>query len=127
MADGRISQRESLPGSGNAADFKLGAGRRGNSVYTGILFPGKYCKTGTGVFTEWGSQPFCFGIEVGICGLQKIRQEKERKVQNTAEMHQSAASVPEAGSILQWVRVSIAGFPIVLRMESIPDPHREKI
>lgn len=31
--------------------------------------------------------------------MQKIRQEKERKVQNTAEMHQSAASVPEAGSI----------------------------
>lgn len=59
--------------------------------------------------------------------MQKIRQEKEKKVQNTAEMHPSAASVPEAGSILQWVRVSIAGFPTAPRMESIPDQHREKI
>ena len=31
--------------------------------------------------------------------MQKIRQEKERKVQNTAEMHQSAASVPDNLSI----------------------------
>lgn len=59
--------------------------------------------------------------------LAKIRQEEERKVQNTAEMQQSAASVPEAANILQWVRVSIAGFPTAPRMESIPGLHREKI
>lgn len=67
-----------MPGSEMPQILSWEAGRRGNSVYTGILFRGNIAKRDWS-FHEWGSQPFCFGIEVGNMWLAKNTAGKRKE------------------------------------------------